>query len=208
MPTRTKRRAITMRRQPIQDRGHERIDKILDAAEGLILENGLLGLNVRAIARRSGTNIATIYAFFPGRGSITRCIVEKYNEKLGAVVAEALRRAETHDVRGALRVIQAAIVRFYVANPITREIWPGVNADPVLRALNRADGAANAAALAIFLQTLNPAASRKAVEAAATLISVTSGPVHRNALDLAPALRRRVLAAHLESVAHLIETME
>lgn len=208
MRDRARQREILMRRQPIQDRGRERIERIIEAAEELILEDGLLRLNVRAIARRAETNIATIYEFFPGRGSITRRIVEKYNEKLRAVVAHALQRAEKTDIRSALRGVQSAVVKFYEANPVTLEIWPGVNADPGLRALNRADGAANASVLADFLAMLKPSASRQSVEAVAALLAITSGPVHRNAVHLAPSLRKRVLAAHVESMAHLIETME
>lgn len=194
-----------MRKEPIQDRSQARLDRILEEAEKLILEHGLLGLSIREVARRADTNIATFYQFFPNRGSLTRRIVEIYHAKLQAALSDALQAADGRDLVQALEDVQAKMVRFYLAHPITLDIWPGIHADPDLRALDREDTKQNAAQLAAYLKAQRPRAPCKQIEDAAEAIVLTAGPVFRHAVQEPPARRKRILAAHMAMVARLVE---
>jgi AcrR family transcriptional regulator len=199
---------LELRKQPVQDRSQARLDRLIAVAEEMIVEVGLLGLSIREVARRADTNIATFYQFFPSRGSLTRHIVEIYNAKLEQRLAEvASAVSENTGLRSTLESLQAAMVDFYASNPVTREIWPSIQADHALRELDREDSERNAARLVQLIRRLRPDAALESVESAADLMVVTGGPIFRHAVTQPPDRRRRLLSQHLKMTAALIEAL-
>lgn len=192
------------RKFPKQKRSRETFDRIVSVAEDLILETGLLRLSVREIARRSGTQIASIYQYFPGQSSITRHIVIKYNEEARAALAPAFAEADPSDPKGSLAKLQTAAFTFYRDTPITREIWPGTQADPDLRALNILDNAETAELLAGFLHILRPDAPENHIKWLSKYLVETSAQVFRSVNDNPNTGAEALLGLHLEAILSLL----
>lgn len=67
----------TQRRAPVQARGERRVDAILDAAAALIAEVGYEEITLRAVAKRSGAAIGSIYHFFPDKEALVNALLER-----------------------------------------------------------------------------------------------------------------------------------
>jgi len=69
---------LQLRRRPLQRRGLLTFNRVLDAAEQILLEKGVLALTTNLIASRSGVNISSIYKFFPNKHSVILALFERH----------------------------------------------------------------------------------------------------------------------------------
>jgi AcrR family transcriptional regulator len=74
----------TLRRQPQQKRGKQRVEKILIAAAEVFAEAGFAAATIQQIARQASTAVGSIYQFFPDKLAI-----------FNALFAEHLRLTES-----------------------------------------------------------------------------------------------------------------
>jgi len=198
---------LAMRREPQQVRSQERIDRILETAERLIIEKGLAKLSVREVARRSETNIATFYQFFPNRAALVRRIVERHQAGLAETIEGAIADSKGANVRETFATLQSRTLDFYKANPVTTEIWPGTHADQTLRAVNNSDNEANIQRMADLIQFLRPDVTRIIARKSALLILITTAPVIRYCVTLPPDAIEGVLQMHLDQVEFLVSSL-
>jgi AcrR family transcriptional regulator len=70
--------STSMRRQPKQARGEERVAAILQAAALAFHEVGFDAATTNMIAQRANTAIGTLYEFFPNKEAIARRLNEQY----------------------------------------------------------------------------------------------------------------------------------
>jgi AcrR family transcriptional regulator len=80
-----------MRRSPRQERGHQRVARILDAAEELFAREGYEAASTNQIAAQAGVPIGSLYQFFPNKEAILHAVTARYR----AAGAEALAAALT-----------------------------------------------------------------------------------------------------------------
>jgi AcrR family transcriptional regulator len=80
-------------RAPVQRRGQQRVDAILDAAEAVIAEVGVEAATVQAIADRSGASVGSLYHFFANKDAIVEGLAERYNHTVRETM-ERTRRAD------------------------------------------------------------------------------------------------------------------
>ncbi|MFG1796534.1 TetR/AcrR family transcriptional regulator [Nocardia sp. NPDC049149] len=66
MPTERRLR----RREPVQERSRERVERILEAAAALLTEGGTAAVTTREVAERAGVSVATLYQFFTNREAL------------------------------------------------------------------------------------------------------------------------------------------
>ena len=85
--------AAAPRRRP-QARGLRRVDAILDATAALLCEEGLAGVTMHRVARRSGTTTGSMYHFFPDRDTLLRGLAERHRRELKALIARVERESE------------------------------------------------------------------------------------------------------------------
>ena len=52
-------------KRPTQKRARERFERVLDAAEELLVESGLSGFSIPVLAERLGYTRGSVYAYFP-----------------------------------------------------------------------------------------------------------------------------------------------
>jgi len=86
-----------LRRQPRQARSQERVRRILEAAEALVLVDGVGATTTNAIAARAGVPIGSLYQFFPDKAAILRSLAHRYGEGLHESLA-AFDRGEGKDL--------------------------------------------------------------------------------------------------------------
>jgi AcrR family transcriptional regulator len=91
-PQQAKERA-SLRRQPKQQRGKERVEKILDAAAALFDELGYAATTTHLIAARAGTAIGSLYQFFPDKAAIFNAMELRHVERVKAMWAEVNQQA-------------------------------------------------------------------------------------------------------------------
>jgi AcrR family transcriptional regulator len=71
-----------MRRKPRQARSQERVNRILDVAEALLITEGYNATTTNAIAARAQVPIGSLYQFFPDKAAILQALAIRYGELL------------------------------------------------------------------------------------------------------------------------------
>jgi len=75
----------SMRRLPKQQRGKQRVEKILDAAAEVFAEIGYEAATTHAIAARANTAVGSLYQFFPDKAAIFRALEIRHVERVKAM---------------------------------------------------------------------------------------------------------------------------
>ena len=75
---------IPARPAPVQRRGIERVQAILDAAESLLEEQGYESATLKAISERAGIPIASVYHYFADRHQVDAELVQRHLSELDA----------------------------------------------------------------------------------------------------------------------------
>jgi AcrR family transcriptional regulator len=81
-------------RSPVQKRGQQRVDAILDAAEAVFGETGVDSATTNAIAERAGASVGSLYHFFPNKDAILLALAERYAESMTTLLQQELRLDE------------------------------------------------------------------------------------------------------------------
>lgn len=117
-----------LRRVPRQERGKERVEKILDAAAVVIAEVGVDAMTTNAIAVRANTSVGSLYQFFPNKEAIVEALAARYNAELRRINEEALSaEAATLPLREVVEQVIAPLRRFYEENPAYRHVYHAMN---------------------------------------------------------------------------------
>jgi AcrR family transcriptional regulator/transposase-like protein len=75
----------TLRRQPQQKRGQQRVEKILLAAAEVFAEAGFAAATIQQIADRAYTAVGSIYQFFPDKLAIFQALFEEHIQQIEIV---------------------------------------------------------------------------------------------------------------------------
>jgi AcrR family transcriptional regulator len=71
-----------MRRQPVQARSQERVQRILDVAEALFATQGYAATTTKEIAAQAQIPIGSLYQFFPNKAALVQALFVRYNDLL------------------------------------------------------------------------------------------------------------------------------
>jgi len=82
--------------------------RILNAAMGLLENEGIAGLSIRKIGERLGLSHMVLYTYFANRNALIEMLKKQWGERLQAQQEQDLQAAETGD---ALVVLHAALAR-------------------------------------------------------------------------------------------------
>jgi len=146
-----------IRKEPIQQRSRERVERMLAAARDLIAERGSDAMKMGEVAERAGVSIGSLYQFFPDKSAIIRALAERFTAENRACIDVEL--AGVSDQRGLLAAFARLVDTYYaicLAEPVMRDIWSGTQVDKTLRELELADSRASADALAHVWRRLRP----------------------------------------------------
>lgn len=186
-----------LRRAPAQERSRLRVEKMLEAAMAIIAEKGSDALRMSDVAQMAGVSIGSLYQFFPDKAAIIRTLAERYNEQGRRCIAEEL--AGVQDTKSLVAAFGRLIDIYYaafLAEPVRRDVWSGMQADQSLRAFELAESRANAEILAQAMLKVRPKGDRKEIAAAALLIMSLGESAMRLAVSVPRAEGARIIAAY------------
>ena len=107
-------------------------ERLIDAAEGLIREQGIGSVTTKAVARATGLAEATLYRHFPDK---TALLLALFGERMPGAFLEQLAALPTltgtRTVAANLEALVAAAVSFFIQ---TAPLTAAVDADPALAA--------------------------------------------------------------------------
>jgi AcrR family transcriptional regulator len=113
----------SLRRQPKQQRGKERVEKILDAAAAVFDEVGYEAATTHLIAAKAGTAIGSLYQFFPDKAAIFKAMELRHTERVKALWS----RADTPEMvrlplRQMIHGLVSAIAQMF-EQPVSRVVF-------------------------------------------------------------------------------------
>jgi AcrR family transcriptional regulator len=116
-------RSASGRRTPVQRRSRERVERILGAAEELVVSQGVGALGTREVAERAGVPVATLYQYFADRDEIISALIERHVTSMDGRIAAALSSLETYSVRTVVETTVAAYRSAYRDAPSYVVLW-------------------------------------------------------------------------------------
>ncbi|WP_051022261.1 TetR/AcrR family transcriptional regulator [Nocardia pneumoniae] len=110
--------ATPLRREPVQQRSRERVQRILDAALRIVTTEGTDAATVRSVAERAGVPAATVYQFFTNRDAIFEQLLARELARLDSELEESLATARPHpDIAAAVEAFFVFHGRHYMSHP-------------------------------------------------------------------------------------------
>lgn len=111
------------RRQPVQARSRETVERILDAAAVLIDEGGVDAVTTRAIAERAGITAPSLYRFFADREQVLDALIELHLERLSAFLAQAEAGWTPRSLAEFVARELDSYAAYYRAHPNAARLW-------------------------------------------------------------------------------------
>ena len=133
-----------LRRVPRQARSRERLARMLDAAEELLVTEGPAALTTTRVAAAAGVSVGSLYQYLPDKEAIVEALAGRYLAEFEALMEELAAQAPFEDPVGTL--IDAFATR-YRERPGYRALWFGRELTPALRAADLENKSALASAL-------------------------------------------------------------
>lgn len=137
--------SVNLRRQPKQQRGKEKVEKILDAAAAVFDEVGYDAATTHMIAAKAGTAIGSLYQFFPDKAAIFKAMEIRHAERvkgfwsqvdIPALVQLPLRQMIHVLVESVTKLFEQPVsrvvfVQFYLARQIFQSIDESMTQDAI-----------------------------------------------------------------------------
>jgi AcrR family transcriptional regulator len=113
----------SLRRQPKQQRGKERVEKILDAAAIVFDEVGYEAATTHAIAAKAKTAVGSLYQFFPDKAAIFHAMELRHIERVKAFWAQMSTPENLKlSFRQMIRAIAPAVAELF-EQPVSRVVF-------------------------------------------------------------------------------------
>ena len=145
-----------LRRVPRQARSRERLARMLDAAEALLVAEGPGALTTTRVAAAAGVSVGSLYQYLPDKEAIVEALAGRYLAEFEGLMDALAEEASAAPERWADPVgrLLDAFAQRYRERPGYRALWFGREMTPGLRAADRENKAALAAGLERVLRTL------------------------------------------------------
>jgi AcrR family transcriptional regulator len=174
-------------RAPRQDRGLQRVELILDAAEALIAEFGVEATSTNAIAERAKTSMGSLYHFFPSKEALIEALARRFAERKRELNAKAVPvdRARMPLEEVVERVVDGH-ARFLAESPAFVQIYDAVTQGRAAACMNEELVDAIVGQVRDFLAARLPAMREQDRNTAALLSVTTVHGVLLTAMRLSP----------------------
>ncbi len=112
-----------LRRQPKQQRGKERVEKILDAAAAVFDEVGYEAATTHMIAAKAGTAIGSLYQFFPDKAAIFNAMELRHVERVKAMWGQVnTTEIVKLPLRQMIHALAASVAKLF-EQPVSRVVF-------------------------------------------------------------------------------------
>jgi AcrR family transcriptional regulator len=137
------------------------VERILSVATELIAAQGSDALRMAEVAAKAGISIGSLYQYFPDKAAIIRTLAERINAEGRACIEDGLRGVDNAgELRDAFGRLVDTYYGLFLAEPVMRDIWSGLQADKGLREIDLEDSRINGRILADALARIAPGADR------------------------------------------------
>jgi AcrR family transcriptional regulator len=182
---------------PRQQRSKDRVEAILDAALGLVVEQGAEALAMREVARRAGVQIGSIYQYFPSKSAVIRELarrnLERVHELLAREVEALFAGGRPPAPSTAVNRVVDAYFAHYRDHPEAMAVWGGAQSDPELQQLEVEDTRSTARFMVPPLAKILRRDDEAVLHALALLMNEVTGAAVRLALSVEPPLREQLV---------------
>ncbi len=113
----------SLRRLPTQQRARDRVERVLDAADRLLAEEGIGALGTKPVALEAGVSIGSLYFWFPDKESIAQALALRYWDELAGVVAEVADRVQAGRLEDPVGAVVNALAAGFRARPGFLALW-------------------------------------------------------------------------------------
>ena len=93
-----------LRRVPRQARSRERLARMLDAAEALLVSEGPAALTTTRVAAAAGVSVGSLYQYLPDKEAIVEALAGRYLAEFEALMQQLAEQAPFADPVGTLNV--------------------------------------------------------------------------------------------------------
>jgi len=165
--------SLTWVRPPQQERSQRRLERMLDAAEALILEGGAEQVTVAEVARRADSSVGAFYARFRDKEALLSCVFQRFYEQAVATADHALApdRWANADFAEAIASLMTFMVRtFRERRRLVAAFTLRSAADPEFAALSESVGERVAARLREFIGSREVALGHRDPDRAVSLL--------------------------------------
>ena len=130
------------RREPLQARSRETVERILAAAGELILEEGVDAATTTAIAGRAGVAPSSLYRFFSDRDELFALLLETEVKEIERVAQAAEDAWELPSVRDYVQRMLEMFLDYHERRPLFVRLWFGGRVSPAVTAIAQAGNVA------------------------------------------------------------------
>lgn len=116
-------RSASGRRTPVQRRSRDRFERILQAAEQLVVSSGVQALGTREVAHQADIPVATLYQYFADRDAIISALIERHVSSMDARIAAALGSLRIYSVRSVVETTVETYRAAYRERPSYVVLW-------------------------------------------------------------------------------------
>lgn len=181
-----------LRRVPQQERSRAKLQRVLDAADRLLAEEGAAALTTTRVAGEAGIAVGSLYAYLPDKEAIVEALALHY-------WAEFQRRvdavAEAHEpLADPATALIGAVADGFRARPGFRALWFGGLRTEHIREVTRPGRIGFAASVERMLETSHPDSDRGDRAVVARMVVLTADGLLREAFRVDPAGDAALLA--------------
>jgi AcrR family transcriptional regulator len=115
----------TLRREPTQQRGKDRVQRVLDAADELLATDGAQALGTKQVAAAAGISIGSLYFWFPDKEAIAEALALRYWRELADLVAAVADAAEHGSLEDPVGATLDALAAGFRTRPGFLALWFG-----------------------------------------------------------------------------------
>ncbi|MGW1782471.1 TetR family transcriptional regulator [Streptomyces sp. NPDC002143] len=175
-----------LRRTPRQARSRARLALLLEAAERILVAEGVEALTTTRVAAEAKVSVGSLYQYLPDRGAIIDALATGYFARLEAVMDDLVRAASEERWDDPVGVLVDTYAHVYRTEHGFRALWFGSGLTERTRAADREHKHRMADGIRRVLLALGVARDGEALTRAATAAILTADALAQEAFRRAP----------------------
>lgn len=124
---------MKLKKSPSQARAQETVQKIIDAANNLMLKSGVTSLTIRKVAKEAGLGVGSIYDYFPNKQALMEEICEQRLAHRLEVFEKTLLQSSNKDMSEELAAYRSEVDKAHLSSRLGIELRHYSEQNPGLR---------------------------------------------------------------------------
>lgn len=114
-----------LRRVPQQRRSREKLERVLDAADSVLADEGADALSMSRVASRAGVAVGSIYAYLPDKQALIEALALAYWTRFADGIEMVVETEATNSAAEPVELILGALADGYRSSPGFLALWYG-----------------------------------------------------------------------------------